>query len=165
VLWVTVTGITHVVSGYDASLFGSLLEVPMVSCSEQAMSVSILTAVVFQIIPSIRNRHKHPRCYRGTVVPARFGHPVLRSMGKSQTMPWRCTISQPVTTNHAQLTDKVGRKVPMIAGTIGMIVSTIVQVTCPDGNIAQFMIGRFMMGASAALSALPGLALCAELCQ
>jgi hypothetical protein len=31
VFWVVITGSTHVVSGYDASLFGSLLAVPSVS--------------------------------------------------------------------------------------------------------------------------------------
>jgi len=46
-----------------------------------------------------------------------------------------------------------------------MVIATIVQVTSPVGNLAQFMIGRFLLGMSASLSGLAGLALCAELSQ
>jgi MFS family permease len=46
-----------------------------------------------------------------------------------------------------------------------MIIATIIQVTTPIGNLAQFMIGRFILGIGAAFSGVAGLALCAELCQ
>lgn len=63
----------------------------------------------------------------------------------------------------AWLSDKIGRKIPVIISTIGLIVGAVIQTT--SSQLGQFMAGRAVMGASASLGGLAGLALCAELCQ
>lgn len=63
----------------------------------------------------------------------------------------------------AWFTDKVGRKIPVIMCTVGLITGAVIQTTA--SKLGQFMAGRAIMGASAALGGLAGLALCAELCQ
>lgn len=63
----------------------------------------------------------------------------------------------------AWLADKVGRKIPLIIAIIGAIITPIIQAT--SKNLAQLIVGRFLMGTASSVGAVSGLAMCAELSQ
>lgn len=141
VVWVTVTALTHIVSGYDASLLGSLQAVPMVS----------------YLHPLYKNRLNKWQFYKA--------FPQLKTnaslLGVTGALLFLPGLVVPFFA--AWLSDKIGRKIPVICSTIGLIIGAVIQTTAK--HLGQFMAGRALMGASASLGALAGLALCAELCQ
>lgn len=63
----------------------------------------------------------------------------------------------------AWLTDKIGRKIPMIVGMSVLISGAIIQTA--SSTIGQFMAGRVVMGIGSALGTVSAISLCAELCQ
>ena len=57
--------------------------------------------------------------------------------------------------------DRYGRKVVLLTGTVGVIVATVVQAT--STTLAQFVVSRFVVGAAGMFSAQPAPLLLAEL--
>lgn len=63
----------------------------------------------------------------------------------------------------AWLTDKIGRKIPMIVGVVVIIAGAIIQAV--SSSIGQFIAGRAVMGIGSAVGAVASISLCAEVCQ
>lgn len=155
-VWVFVTAITHITTGYDASLLGSLQATPKVSPSSRTQPNHGLPAELFKL-----TTHTQTRSQFWATFPKLITSPSL--IGVVGALLFLPGLVVPFF--GAWVSDRFGRKLPMIIGTSGQIISTIIQATAQQGNLTQFAVGRALMGASGSFAAVPGLAIVAELCQ
>lgn len=124
VLWVSITAMSQVVTGYDGSLLNALQAVPK----------------LFEQFPELHDSN------------------ILGITGALLFLPGLI-----VPFAAAWVTDKIGRKIPMIVGIVVLIAGAIIQAAAY--TVGQFMAGRVVMGVGASMGTVSSIALCAELCQ
>lgn len=63
----------------------------------------------------------------------------------------------------AYVTERIGRKIPLLIGVIGAIITPIIQAF--SHGLPQLIVGRFLMGSFSSFAMIAGLSLCAELAR